>query len=104
MVAEDGGVGEVGEGDGGGGADDAGWACTGDDAGAWVAGVEPPPVPAGDVVVVVVVDAFFVVGGEEEPFGVFGQGAGLGFGGGGQVDFFPGFVDHAGVEDFGVSP
>lgn len=85
LGAEDGGVGEVGEGDGGGGADGAGWegGGGGDGVGAGVAGVDPEPVPAGDVVVVVGADAGVVVGGEQEPFGVFGDGAGLGFGGGG---------------------
>ncbi len=104
LGAEDGGVGEVGEGDGGGGVDGAGGegGGGGEGVGAGVGGVEPPPVPAGDVVVVVGFDAVFVVGGEEEPFGVFGEGAGLGGGGGGEVDFAPGLVDHAGVEDFGV--
>ncbi len=109
LGAEDGGVGEVGEVDGGGGADAGGgdgggggaWGV-GDGVGAGVAGEDPPPVPAGDVVGGVGFDAAFVVGGEEEPFGVVGEGAGLGGGGGGEVDLFPGLVDHAGVEGFGV--
>jgi len=102
LGAEDGGVGEVGEGDGGGGADGGGGDGGGDGVGAGVAGEDPVPVPAGDVVGGVGFDAGVVVGGEEEPFGVVGEGAGLGGGGGGEVDFFPGLVDHAGVEDLGV--